>query len=97
MIRSFGDQGTEDIYEGRNTKRARNSCPRELWSKARDLMDALNYASELKDTKRTPGARLHPLKGQRSGEHAVSINDQYRITFERTEHGPKEVTIEDYH
>jgi len=97
MIRSFGDEGTEDIYQGNNTKRARKKCPRELWSKARDLMDVLNYASELKDTERTPGARLHSLKGQRAEQHAVSINDQYRITFRWTDNGPEEVTVEDYH
>lgn len=97
MIRSFGDQGTADIYEGNNTKRARKKCPKDLWSKARDLMDALNYASELEDAERTPGARLHPLKGERAGEHAISINEQYRITFRWTDNGAKELSIEDYH
>lgn len=97
MIRSFGDQGTEDIYDGKNTKRARKSCPRQLWQKARDLLDVLNYASELRDAERTPGARLHRLKGDREGEHAVRVNDQYRITFRWTDRGPEDVRIEDYH
>lgn len=97
MIRSFGNQGTEDIYDGENTKRARKTCPKELWEKARDLLDALNYASELKDAERTPGADLHRLRGDREGDYAIRINDQFRITFRWTERGPEGVQIEDYH
>ncbi len=31
MIRSFKEQGAEDIFYGRNTKEARRSCPQSLY------------------------------------------------------------------
>lgn len=34
MILSFHDEGTEDIYNGRDTRNARKACPQELWRKA---------------------------------------------------------------
>lgn len=97
MIQSFDDDGTADIYNGENTKKARTTCPRELWDKANKLLDALNTASVLEDAERTPGADLHPLKGDQEGRHAVSINRQYRISFRWTDQGPENVRIEDYH
>jgi len=33
----------------------------------------------------------------RSGQHAIWINDQFRICFRWTETGPAEVEIVDYH
>lgn len=30
MISSFADAGTEDIYDGRDTKAARRACPRRI-------------------------------------------------------------------
>ena len=36
---------------------------------------------QLEDLKVPPGNRLHPLAGNRQGQHAISINDQWRICF----------------
>jgi len=97
MILSFRDRGSEDIWNGENTRWARGTCPGELWSKTRDLLEVLNAATSLRDVARTPAARLHALKGSRAGEHSISINDQYRICFRWTDRGPADVTIEYYH
>jgi len=32
VIRSFADQATEDLFNGRNTSAARMACPIGLWS-----------------------------------------------------------------
>ena len=43
-----------------------------------------------------PGARLHRLKGDRAGQWAVAVNDQYRIVFDWND-GPTNVELTDYH
>jgi proteic killer suppression protein len=44
-----------------------------------------------------PGNRLEKLVGDRSGQHSIRINDQYRICFFRSEEGADDVGITDYH
>ena len=44
-----------------------------------------------------PGARLHPLKGDRAGEWSVRVNNNYRIVF-RFENGEAVgIDLIDYH
>lgn len=97
MIRSFADQGTRDVFDGTNTVVARKTCPKEIWSVARRKLHMLHYAEELGDVAAPPGNRLEALKGDRAGQHSIRINDQYRICFRWTEHGPEDVQISDYH
>jgi proteic killer suppression protein len=97
MIWSFGDAGTEDVYDGRNTTAARRCCPRELWDRARHKLTVLNGAADLRDLRSPPSNRLEPLKGRRTGQHSIRLNDQYRICFVWTPAGPKDVSIIDYH
>lgn len=97
MILSFRDQGTEDIYHDRNTKAARSTCPQEIWSVAQRKLDYLKDAEELQDLRVPPGNRLESLKGDRRGRHSIRINRQYRICFQWTQQGAREVEIDDYH
>jgi len=97
VVVSFRDQGTEDIYHGRNTKAARKTCPREIWSVAQRKLDYLKAADELDDLRVPPGNQLEPLKGDRQGQHSIRVNRQYRICFWWTERGAREVEIDDYH
>ena len=57
----------------------------------------LNRAEKLDDLRVPPGNRLELLKGGRSGQYSVRINDQYRICFVWSSGGPSEVEIVDYH
>jgi proteic killer suppression protein len=57
----------------------------------------LDAAPTLEALKVPPGNRLHALKQDRLGQHAVRINDQYRVCFVWTDAGPDEVEIVDYH
>lgn len=97
MIRSFRDGGTEDIFNGRNTKAARRCCPRATWRVATRKLDQLDSAERLNDLRVPPGNRLEALSGEREGQHSIRINDQDRICFVWTEGGPFEVEITDYH
>lgn len=94
---TFTTRGTEDIYCGRNTKHARQTLPRQLWRIAAKELDLLRDADELNDLKVPPNNKLHALTGDRKGQHAISINDQYRVCFTWTEKGAKNAEICDYH
>lgn len=97
MIVSFKDEGTEAVFDGRDTKKARKSCPQNLWRVARRKLDQINQAAELDDLQVPPGNRLEELKGDRKGQHSIRINEQYRVCFTWTERGAEGVEIVDYH
>jgi proteic killer suppression protein len=97
MIQAFADSGTEDLFNGRNSKAARRRLPRQLWRRARNKLALLDYAAELPDVASLPGSRLEALKGSRKGQHSIRINDQCRICFRWTDAGPEDVEITDCH
>lgn len=97
MIRSFSDQGTEDLFYGRSSKAARKTLPQRLWPKAALKLDALDSAGRLDDLRIPPGNRLEALRGGRAGQYSIRVNDQYRICFRWTEAGPELVEVVDYH
>ena len=97
MILSFRNRGTEDVFDGRDTKAARRTCPPELWARAQRRLSQLDYAAVLDDLRLPSSNRLHGLKGDREGQHSISINMEYRICFRWTPAGPEEVEITDYH
>lgn len=57
----------------------------------------LNRAETLEDLRIPPGNRLEALKGKRSGQYSIRINDRFRVCFVWTSEGPKDVEIADYH
>ena len=97
MILSFKDVGTQDIFNGENTKSARKICPQTLFDVAFRKLDQIDSAVELNDLRVPPGNRLEALKGDLTGQHSIRINDQYRICFIWTNSGATEVEIVDYH
>mgnify|MGYP003406454572 CR=1 FL=1 len=97
MIVSFHDSGTEDIFNGLNTREARQTCPQQLWRIAARKLDILDKVESLEELKEPPGNNLETLSGDRSGQHSIRINRQYRICFIWTSNGPTDVEIVDYH
>ena len=97
MIRSFRDQGTEDVFDGRGTKAARKVCPQRLWRVAQRKLDQLDSVVDVEELRIPPGNRLEALRGDRSGQFSIRINQQFRVCFLWTESGPSEVEIVDYH
>jgi proteic killer suppression protein len=97
MIRSFKNQGAEDIFDGKNSKAARKLCPRGLWSIAARKLEQVDSATNLDDLKIPPGNRLEALSGNRDGQYSIRINDQYRVCFEWSNGNADNVEIVDYH
>jgi proteic killer suppression protein len=97
MIRTFKNTGTEDIFDGKNTSAARQTCPQNLWKIVTRKLDQLDSVSALAELRIPPGNRLEALLGDRKGQYSIRINDQYRICFTWAETEPDEVEIVDYH
>ncbi len=97
MIQSFKDKGTEDIFNGNNSKDARKTCPQSLWKIATRKLDQLDSVKHLSELRVPPNNKLEALKKDRKGQYSIRINDQYRICFTWQEYGPEKVEITDYH
>ena len=97
MIRSFEGSGTEDVFNGRNTRAARRTCPSSLWAVSVRKLDQLDSAESLDDLRAPPGNRLELLSGDRAGQFSIRVNQQYRVCFEWSDLGPENVEIVDYH
>ena len=95
VIRSFADTGTEDVFNGRNTRAARKTCPQTLWQVARRKLEKIDSAEEIDDLRTPPGNRVEALSGSRKGQFSIRINDQYRICFRWPVAGPSEIEIVD--
>lgn len=91
MIRSFRCSETEKIFNGIRSKKFQAFAKVAL----RKLFH-LHQARTLEDL-RLPGNSLEALKGDRAGQHAVRINDRYRLCFVWQQPDAYEVEIVDYH
>jgi toxin HigB-1 len=71
--------------------------PTDVAKVARRKLVQLDNATMLGDLVAPPGNRLEALRGGLAGKHSIRINDQWRIVFRRSDQGPEEVEIIDYH
>ena len=92
MIFSFRDRGTQRLWMGEFVKRFAG-----IETQTRRKLDVLNAAQALRDLAAVPGNRLEALAGDRSGQHSIRVNDQWRICFVWTTEGPSNVEVVDYH
>jgi proteic killer suppression protein len=93
MINSFADKRTQELYiKGKSKK-----FPADVAQRAARKLEYVNLAEQLEDLKVPPGNRLHPLSGNRLGQYAISINNQWRICFRFEEGEAHEVEVCDYH
>lgn len=97
MIQNFKTKGTEDIFNGVNSREARRTCPEALWRAAARKLDQLDSVETLTELRVPPGNRLEELSGDRRGQNSIRINDRYRVCFVWAASGPDHVEIVDYH
>jgi toxin HigB-1 len=91
MVRSFRCKETKAIFDGERSKKFQGIERVAL----RKLLQ-LNRAKMLEDL-RSPGNSLETLTGDRAGQHAIRMNDQYRLCFAWNDGDANGVEIVDYH
>lgn len=94
---NYSNKGTRDIAASVSSKAARRTLPLELHELARRRLAFLAAAESMDDLRSRRGLNLHALKEDRQGQHAIRINDKYRICFLWTDNGADTVEIADYH
>ena len=93
MIKSFRCRETERLFNREPTRK----IPQNLLASALRKLLILDAAENLADLRSPPGNRLGPLKGDRSGQYSIRINDQFRICFVWHDDDAYDVELVDYH
>jgi len=93
MIASFRDRETEELWRSGKSRR----IPADLERRAFKKLAILNAAITLDNLKVPPGNHLEALRGKRTGQYSIRVNDQYRVCFVWRDGNAFEVEIVDYH
>lgn len=93
MIQSTKGKLIDQVLSGKPGK----GFPADLFRIAVRKVAMLQAAHVLDDLRVPPANRLEALKGDRSGQHSIRINGQWRVCFRWSDSGPEDVEIVDYH
>jgi len=93
MIQTFADKRTADLF----ATGAPRGLPPDVIRRAVRKLEYINLATSLDDLRTPPGNRLHALKGNRHGQYAIAVNDQWRICFRFVDGDAYDVEVCDYH
>ncbi|MFH0813568.1 MAG: type II toxin-antitoxin system RelE/ParE family toxin [Pseudomonadota bacterium] len=93
MIKSFKDRETERIY----ARELSRKLPNDIQQVALRKLRMLNNAKTINDLRIPSANRLEKLGGNRTGQHSIWINDQWRICFIWQDGDAYDVEITDYH
>ena len=91
MIKTFKDKDTAALYNRKFVRRFQGFARQAL-----KRLRILDSAETLQALSGLPSNRLETLKGDRSGQYSIRINNQWRICFVWDD-GAHEVEIVDYH
>lgn len=92
MIQSFKCSDTEALFAGKRIARFAN-----FESVALRKLQQLHAATTLEFLRVPPGNQLEALKRDRTGQHSIRINSQWRVCFVWTTAHAQNVEIVDYH
>jgi proteic killer suppression protein len=93
MLKSFADKRTADLFANGVAR----GLPPDVVRRAVRKLEYVDLATVLDDLRTPPGNRLHALKGNRQGQHAIAVNDQWRICFRFVDGDACDVEVCDYH
>ena len=92
MIKSFRHKGLERFFRKGDIKVIQTQYVPRIGR----ILDALDNASSSEQLN-IPGMYLHPLKGERKGQWAMTVSGNWRITFAFDGEDVIVVNLEDYH
>ena len=93
MIVTFASKETERIWNGMRSRK----LPADIQQRALAKLRLINRSKSLEDLRNPPGNHLEALKDDRTGQHSVRINRQWRICFVWKDGEAHGVEIVDYH
>ena len=93
VIQSFADRDTEQVWQRRQVRRWGTDLQRTAYRK----LVMLDAATDLRDLAVPTANRLEKLKGSRTGQYSIRVNDQWRICFNWKDGYADNVEITDYH
>jgi len=93
VIKTFADRQTQELFVTGRSRR----LPPEIARRARRKLEYIDLAADLNDLRIPPGNRLHKLGGDRTGQHAIAINERWRVCFRFVDGDAYDVEITDYH
>ena len=92
MIKSFRCADTQALFETGKSKRFSG-----ISKVATRKLTQLDAAHTLDFLRSPPGNQFEALRGSRTGQYSIRVNDQFRLCFRWTAAGPDDVEIVDYH
>jgi len=92
VIKSFRHKGLRRLFEAGIATGVQPGHVRRLSLQ----LAALDTAQSIEDMD-IPGFRLHPLKGERRGQWSITVNGNWRVTFEFRDGNAYVLDYEDYH
>ena len=93
MIKSFANKHTADLFFTGKSRR----LPPDVVRRAIRRMEHVHLAKQLDDLRVPVSNRLHALRGDREGQYAICINNQWRVCFGFEDGDAYEVEVTDYH
>jgi proteic killer suppression protein len=93
LIERFRHKGLRRLYDDDDP----SGLPAESVAKIKAILAALESAADLPQVATMPGWELHPLKGDRRGQYAITVTRNRRITFRLRGSMVTDVDFEDYH
>ena len=93
MIKSFADKETQKVWDRERSK----AVPADLQRKALQKLEQIDVVDDLNELRVPPGNKLEKLSGDRTGQHSIRINRQYRVCFVWKSGDAYEIEIVDYH
>lgn len=92
LIASFRHKGLKRLFERDDT----SGVGPALLDRVRNILSILQVAETLSEID-LPSLRLHALKGDRKGFHAITVRANWRIVFRFQDGDCHDVDLVDYH
>ena len=92
-IQNFRHKGLKRVFEANETR----GVPASLAGKLRDLLAAVDAATNVEDVGLFPGWQLHQLKGDLAGFWSLTVSGNWRIIFRCEDGEAFDLDLVDYH
>jgi len=93
MIKSFKHKGLKKFFEYGDVSGIQTAHAKKIYK----ILSAIDGAETINFLKSMQGFNLHPLKGDKKGLWSITVNGNWRITFEFIDKNAYILDYQDYH